>query len=514
LLLHQLFIQTAKRHGKKPAIVDRTSNLRLTYKQALIGCLILARKFRGIESMHIGIMLPNSAGAVLSVLATLMSGHVPVMINYSTGAAKNCAYARAKCPITTIVTSKVLLQKIGCAHVPATLYLEDILASVSLFAKVTSFIVAAMPLWFLLKRCAGRGEEDTALVLFTSGSEKDPKGVPLTHRNIHSNCRSLCKAFAFSPEDVFLGNLPYFHIFGQTANLWVPVLQGCTIVTYANPLDFKTMCDIIREAHVTVMCGTPMLYWGYLRASQDGDFESVRIMLSGADTCPDGLRDGFMRKHGTVLLEAYGATETSPAITVNTHEANRPGSVGRPIDGVEVKIVNESSGVPCCAGETGRILVKGPNVMKGYINDASETAASFREGWYDTGDMGYFDSGGYLWHTGRVKRFLKVAGEMISLANVESALEHLLPPDVECCVVDIPDDVRGGRIVAAVSHPVDRASIVRELSQQLPNIALPERFVVLPEMPKTASGKTDFRAITEAVRSIIAARSPVDAMNQ
>ncbi|MFA7228346.1 MAG: AMP-binding protein, partial [Melioribacteraceae bacterium] len=426
MLLHQEFVRSAKKYEKKLAVIDRTLNRRVTYKKALIGSLLLAKKFEKYDPGFLGIMLPNTAGTVLSVLATLMSGRVPVMINYSTGAAGNCEFAQKKCAFKTIITSRALCEKIGCPHIEGMIYLEDIMKSVSVFEKIKAALKASLSAESILNRIHKGEEDDTLLILFTSGSEKEPKGVQLTHKNISSNYESLIKAFSFSSEDIFLANLPYFHVFGQTANLWVPMAVGMTVVTYANPLDFKTICEIVREEKVTLMAGTPTFFWGYLRNSKKGDFESCRILLSGADKCPDALRKGFMEKHGKVLLEAYGATETSPAITVNTLEHNRPGSVGRPIDGVKVRIENYETSEECAVGEIGKVLVKGDNVMKGYFDDFEQTSLSIRHGWYDTGDMGYMDSDGYLWHVGRLKRFLKVGGEMVSLIKVEDVLEKLL----------------------------------------------------------------------------------------
>ena len=283
----------------------------------------------------------------------------------------------------------------------------------------------------------------------------------------------------------------------------MPLLEGMTLVTYANPLDFKAISNIVREEKVTLMAGTPTFFWGYLRNSKPGDYETVRILLTGADKCPEALRHGFLQKHGKTLLEAYGTTETSPGITVNTLAHNRPGSVGRPLDGVQVRVENYETGEACAVGEIGKILVKGDNVMKGYFDDFEQTSLSIRHGWYDTGDMGYMDADGYFWHVGRLKRFLKIGGEMVSLVKVEDVLEKLLPDDVECCVVEIPDPLRGARIVAAVTQQVDEKAILDDMAEQLPKIALPSRFVVIPEMPKHGSGKIDFRTITERAREIV-----------
>lgn len=506
MLLHQQFVRVAKKYEKKLAIIDKTLNRKLTYKKALIGALMLSKKFEKYDQGFLGIMLPNSAGAVLSILGTLMSGRIPVMINYSTGAEMNSVYAQKKCAFKTIITSKALLEKINCPKVAGMVFLEDIMKSVSVLDKIKAALKASLPTELLLKSIHKGEEDDTLLILFTSGSEKDPKGVQLTHKNITQNYESLIKAYSFNSDDIFLANLPYFHVFGQTANLWVPMAVGMSIVTYANPLDFKTICDIVREEKVTLMAGTPTFFWGYLRNSRPGDFQSARILLSGADKCPDALRKAFMEKHGKVLLEAYGATETSPAITVNTLENNRPGSVGRPIEGVQVMVENYETGEQCKTGEIGKILVKGDNVMKGYFDDFEQTSLSIRHGWYDTGDMGYKDEDGYLWHVGRLKRFLKIGGEMVSLIKVEDVLEKLLLPDAECCVVEVPDAIRGARIVAAITKPIDEKATLSKMAEQLPSIAMPYKFVVMPEMPKLGSGKIDFKTITEKVRDIIQGR--------
>jgi len=345
--------------------------------------------------------------------------------------------------------------------------------------------------------------DENVIILFTSGSEKEPKAVQLTHRNILANVQSLEKVLTLSEKDIFLANLPYFHVFGQTANLWAPLYFGMTIVTYANPLDFRAICEVVRQEQCTLMVGTPSFFWGYLHKSKPGDFESVRIMLAGADKCPDALRKGFLEQHNKVLLEAYGTTETSPGITVNTPEFNRPGSVGRVLPGVKLLVENYETGKECRTGEIGKILVKGDNVMKGYFDDFEETTMHIRHGWYDTGDMGWMDKDGYLWHVGRLRRFMKVGGEMISLIRVEDELEKHLPEGALCCVVEIPDALRGAKIVAAITQRVDEQSVLKKMSANLPNICLPKQFVVIDDLPKMASGKIDFRTVTSMVRDIV-----------
>jgi acyl-[acyl-carrier-protein]-phospholipid O-acyltransferase / long-chain-fatty-acid--[acyl-carrier-protein] ligase len=503
MLLHQHFIKIAKRCGDKLAFIDRTSDKRITYSKALIASLILADKFKKFPEGFIGIMIPTSAGCALSILGALMGGKTPVMINYSTGAANNAGYAQRKCNFRTIITSKALLEKINCPVIDGMIFIEDIMEEVSTAEKLKAALKSKLPAPLLFKMTYCGQEDDNLVILFTSGSEKDPKAVQLTHRNISSNIRSFSRILQMYDRDIMLANLPYFHVFGLTINLWTPLYYGMTMVTYANPLDYKTICTIVREEQPTVAVGTPSFLWGYLRKSEQGDFKSIRLIVSGADRCPDTLRKEFLDKHGITLYEGYGATETSPVIAVNIPEHNRPGSVGKVLPGVRIKIENYETGKECRVGEVGRILVKGELVMKGYLDDFEETSMRIRHGWYDTGDMGYLDKDGYLWHSGRLKRFVKIGGEMVSMVRVEDTLQKLLPEQVACSVVEVPDALKGVRIVAAVTRKIDEKKILKQMSERLPNIALPKQFVVINDLPKMGSGKIDFRTVTDMVQEIL-----------
>lgn len=503
MLLHQQFIRMAKKHSGKLAIIDRTTDKRVTYSKALIGSLILSSKFQKYDKGFIGIMIPTSAGSALATVSALMSGRTPVMINYSTGAESNAKYAQQKCKFKTIITSKALLDKINCPAIEGMVMIEDIMAGVTTGQKIIAALKSKLPLPLLLNIVYKGKENDTAAILFTSGSEKDPKAVPLSHLNIWSNIKNFSDYIKIYDSDILLANLVFFHVFGLTVNLWVTLTKGLTMVTYANPLDFQTICTIAKEEKPTIMVGTPSFFWGYLHKSEKGDFESLRIMVSGADKCPDALRDGFKTKHGVTLLEGYGATETSPVISVNTYEFNKPGSTGKVIPGVQVKIENFETGETCKVREVGKILAKGDSVMKGYYEDSGLTAEALVDGWYNTGDMGYFDEEGYLWHAGRFKRFVKIGGEMVSLVKVENTLEKHLPMGVSCCVVDINDEIRGSSIIATVTIEVNKSEILRKMGDELPNIALPKHFLVIRELPMMSSGKIDFRSVTKIVQEIL-----------
>jgi acyl-[acyl-carrier-protein]-phospholipid O-acyltransferase/long-chain-fatty-acid--[acyl-carrier-protein] ligase len=503
MLLHHRFIEVAKQQGEKMAILDRTAGREITYSRALIAALLLRNEFKKYDKGFLGVMIPTSAGCALTVLGSLMSGRIPVLINYSTGAADNCRYAQEKCGFKTIITSKALLEKIECPHVEGMVYIEDIMAGLGTLKKIKAAAMSKLPAATIKKLVAGKSEDDDAVILFTSGSEKDPKAVELTHKNIISNIKSISERYNLNENDTLLANLPYFHVFGLTGNLWGPLYHGMTIISYANPLDYRKICDIVRDEKPTLMFGTPSFFWGYLRKSEPGDFASLRLALCGADKCPDALREAFTQKHDMVLYEAYGVTETSPGISGNSEELNKPGSVGLPFKDVQVKIIHFQTGEDCAVGENGKILVKGEMVMKGYFNDFEETSLHMRKGWYDTGDMGNLDEDGYLWHVGRLKRFVKIGGEMVSLIRVENVLEKYLPEDVLCCVVDVPDAIKGARIVAAVTDSIDEKKTQKQMAADLPKIAMPKIFIVIEELPKMGSGKIDFRTVTEIVNKNI-----------
>lgn len=494
----------AKKHNDKLAIMDKTTKRDVTYSKALIASLILTSKFRKYDKGFIGIMIPTSAGCVLAILAALMSGRIPVMINFSTGAKGNAEYAQKKCRFKTIITSKALLQKVKCPHIDGMVLIEDIMKTISTGDKLKGALKAKLPLGLLLNLIHKGNEYDTSVILFTSGSEKNPKAVQLSHKNIASNVVASHQQFELSDSNIVMANLVLYHVFGLTTNLWYPLYYGLTMITYANPLDFRTISDIVRKEKPTLMNGTPSLFWGYLQKSEPGDYSSIKNMVAGADKSSEALRQGFLEKHGVTLLSGYGATETSPVISATSIKNNKPGSVGKALPGVQVRIENLETGKDCAPDEVGKILVKGDLVMKGYYNDPELTAAAIKEGWYDTGDMGYLDEDKYLWHSGRYKRFVKIGGEMVSLVKVEDVLESILPDGVKCCVVEVPDEFKGANVVAVVTQEVDRTEIIKQMEPLIQSIALPKKFMVIEELPMMGTGKIDFRSVTRIVEEKLA----------
>ncbi len=501
--LHHRYIQTAKKFGKKIAIHDIATGKDVPYERMLIISLIFAKKFKKINSKYVGVMVPTSAGCILANIGLLMAGKIPVMINYGTGAIENSIYAQEKCSFETIITSKKLLEKLKLDPIDGMIFLEDIAASIKLFDKLPALFKSKGSAKRIIKSVHHGDMDETAVILFTSGSEKEPKAVQLTHKNIMHNVNGIPTIMDLSSDDIFIANLPLFHVFGITANFWLPIILGCNIVAYPNPLDYKIICGLVKKYKVTLMAGTPSFYYGYLKKSVKGDFDSMRIAISGADTLTNQIFDGFLEKHNLTILNAYGTTETSPAISINTPNENKVGSVGKPIPDVQVKILHIDTDEELPANSVGKILVKGDMVMNGYLGDLEETSLRIHKGWYDTGDMGLVDEDGYIWHKGRLKRFVKVGGEMISLVKVEEVLNKYLPDEVICCVVDVPNPTKGADVVAAITTgEIDTKSILKKMAHDLPAIALPREFHIFEDIPMMGSGKVNFREVERLCREI------------
>jgi acyl-[acyl-carrier-protein]-phospholipid O-acyltransferase / long-chain-fatty-acid--[acyl-carrier-protein] ligase len=501
--LHQRFIETAKKFGKKTAVHDIATGKDVAYERMLIISLIFGKKFKKIKSKYVGVMVPTSAGCMLTNIGLLMAGKIPVMINYATGAIENSIYAQDKCNFETIITSKKLLDKLKLEAIEGMIYLEDIVATIKLSDKLPALFKSKGSAKKIMKHVHHGSDDETAVILFTSGSEKEPKAVQLSHKNIGHNVDNIPRIIDLNSEHVFLANLPLFHVFGITANFWLPITLGTSIVAYPNPLDYKIICKLIKQYKVTLMAATPSFYYGYLKKSSPGDFVSMKYAISGADTLTIQIYDGFLEKHNLIINNAYGTTETSPAISINTPTNQKVGSVGQPIPGVEVKIMDVDTDEELPVNQTGKILVKGDMVMNGYLGDLEETSLRIHKGWYDTGDMGLMDEDGYLWHKGRLKRFVKVGGEMVSLVKVEEILNKFLPEGVICCVVDVPNPTKGADVVAAVTTgEINQRAILKKMAKELPGIAVPKEFYILEDIPTMGSGKVNFREVEKTCRKL------------
>ena len=508
MILYREFIKTALKKKDKIAVIDFATKKQTTYSQLLIASILFSKKIKKFKEKNIGIMIPTSSGAYISILAPQMAGKVPVMINYSPGAIKNSLYAQYKCYFKTIITSKKLIEKLKLTPINGMIYIEDIVATITKTDKIIAFSKSKLPQKFLCNIFSKTVKEDNAHILFTSGSEKDPKVVQLSNKNIGHNIKTLPPAFSLTSEDFFLGNLPLFHVFGLTATFWLPIILGSTIVAHVNPLDYKSIVKSIEDNPVSVLVGTPSFYHGYLRRAHENTFKNIRIAISGADKLPNQIREDYKLKHNLDILEGYGTTETSPVISSNTPKNQRLESIGKPLEGVSVKILSIETDEILPPNQVGKIMVKGDLVMKGYFGDLEETSLHIHNDWYDTGDMGYLDNDGYLYHKGRLRRFVKIGGEMISLAAVEDEINNVLDDDNLCCVVEVPNPIKGADLVAAITtHEINKKKIIKKISKNLPRISIPKEFFLIDELPMMGSGKVNFREVEKICRNLIKEKS-------
>ena len=489
-MIHRKIVKALKRESSAQCVVDKATGRNFTNGDLLNAAYLLAGELSKSKEGYIGIMLPTTFIAMAANLAVHLAGKVPVLINFSTGAEQNISFAREKCGFKTVMTVSKLYSNTEDSNL---LVLDEYLAGLSPVHKVMNITKGKAS---SLLSAYKEHEEDTALILFTSGSEKEPKAVELSHRNILSNVEGAIEMFDFTSSDTFASILPLFHVFGYTLNYVLPLSLGMKIVALPSPLEYQKVVTAIKEEGVSVIAGTPVFINGYARKAKEGDFDSLRIVVAGADKLSASLIETYQDRFGIDLIEGYGTTETSPVISANTIAENRFGSVGKPFPGVSVKIVELEGVNEVPTGESGKIFVKGDLVMKGYLDDIEETYNRIKDGWYDTGDMGHFDSDGYLWHDGRLKRFAKIGGEMVSLVQVESLLSDLLGADHQCCVVEVPDPVKGGRIIAAVSDGADMNGINKKLKKILPSIALPKTYLTFESLPVLGNGKINFREVT------------------
>jgi acyl-[acyl-carrier-protein]-phospholipid O-acyltransferase/long-chain-fatty-acid--[acyl-carrier-protein] ligase len=499
--LHQRFIKIAKQYPKDIAVHDVSAGKNITYGQMLLAAIILSEKFKKFKEKNIGVMIPTSFGCCVTTLALLMANKTPVMINYSVGAIENLQYAQQKCNFLTTICTEKLIQKLNLTPVKGMINIEDIMSNINIFDKVKGLSLSKLPTNIIQSYVHKGSIEENAVILFTSGSEKDPKAVQLSHRNIMHNVKGFKTIVSDIRHEVFLANLPLFHVFGITVTFWTPLLYGGRTVTIANPLEYRLVCKSIKKFKVTLMVGTPTFYHGYLKRSEKGDFASVRTAISGADKLSKQIRDEYLKMHNLELYEGYGATETSPVVSTNFKNNCKVGTVGKPLPGTKVKIVDRESGKELPYGKEGKILVKGDLVTVGYYNDYEESSLRIRDGWYDTGDMGVIDKEGYITHRGRLRRFVKIGGEMVSLVRVESVLETILPEETLCCVVEVPNLTKGAEIVAVVTtKDIETKQIKRHMKKELPSIMVPKEYYVMDELPLMASGKVNFRKVEEIIR--------------
>jgi acyl-[acyl-carrier-protein]-phospholipid O-acyltransferase/long-chain-fatty-acid--[acyl-carrier-protein] ligase len=488
----------------------------LSFGGALTKVVFLARRLRApwAGQEMVGILLPPSVAGALVNFAALLLGKVPVNLNYTLSAEPMASCVR-QCNLQTILTSQAFLDRLKVKLPCRTLLLEEIAAQPRLAEKLLALALAWLAPVGALERAVGREQSGTldelATVIFSSGSTGEPKGIMLTHYNLVSNAEGLGQLLDFGPQDRFLGILPFFHSFGFTATLAGPALLGIGVAFHPNPLDAKPIGELVRRYSLTYLMATPTFLQFYVRSCDPGDFGSLRFAMVSAEKLPDWLATAFEEKFGLRPVEGYGCTECAPVVTCGTRDfratglrqmGSRRGSIGRPLPGVSVRIVSPDTGSPMPLGEPGLLLVRGPNVMRGYLGQPEKTAEVLRDGWYVTGDIAKLDEDGFLQITDRLSRFSKLGGEMVPHGKVEEKLHEAAGvQEITFAVTGLPDPKKGERLVVLHTLPDDRLQhVLKKLPQLgLPNLWLPRanQFFHVDELPRLASGKMDLRKIRE-----------------
>lgn len=495
--LYEAFLDAIELHGRKVDMIEDVRPKTDTYGDLLKGSLALGRLISRLtaEGEYVGMLLPNAGPAVAALFGMFATRRIPAMLNYTAGVdamQSACDMAR----IRTIITSRAFLEKGKLTDKIAQLknvrivYLEDLRPQFSLLDK----------LWLVLyalrnPRAVARPTKpnDPAVVLFTSGSEGKPKGVVLSHDNILSNVDQISAMVEFSNKDRFFVCLPMFHSFGLTAGVIMPMVQGVPIFLYPTPLHYRIIPELTYDRDCTVLFGTPTFLNYYARFANPYDFSRVRYVVAGAEKLSEEVRQTYIEKFGVRILEGYGATECAPVIAVNSLMANRKGTVGQLTPTMQAKLA------PVAGIEHGgRLHVTGPNVMLGYLRHdkpgvIQPPESEFGPGWYDTGDLADIDSEGFVQILGRLKRFAKVAGEMVSLETVERIALEASPKHLHASV-SRKDPARGEILVLYTEDKELRRDQLVEAARRIgaPDVALPRKVEFIDKIPKLGTGKTDY----------------------
>jgi acyl-[acyl-carrier-protein]-phospholipid O-acyltransferase / long-chain-fatty-acid--[acyl-carrier-protein] ligase len=519
--LQRAFVRTARRHPRRFAMADAQSP-KVSFASALMRTVFLARRLRKVWAgqQMVGLLLPPSVPGALVNFAALLMGKVPVNLNY-TVSEETLASCIRQCGITTVLTSRTFLDKVKLKVPGQAVFLEEVAAKPGLGEKLCALLSSWLLPAGLLERSLGREKraalDDLATVIFSSGSTGDPKGVMLSHYNVGSNIGQLEQVFSLHRGDGFVGVLPFFHSFGFTGTLCLPAVVGVGVAYHPNPLDAKAIGPLIRQHTLTFLLATPTFLQLYMRGCSPEDFGSLRVVMTAAEKLPERLATAFEEQFGIRPLEGYGCTECSPAVAVNTHDFRaagfrqigaKRGKIGHPLPGMSVHIVDPQTSAPLPLGQPGLLLVRGPNVMQGYLGRPDKTAEVLRDGWYVTGDIAAIDEDGFLQITDRLSRFSKIGGEMVPHIKIEEKLHELAGATEQTFVVaGVPDEKKGERLVVLHKLSPERLQpCLEKLAQcDLANLWKPraDQFFHIDALPYLGTGKLDLRK----ARELAAARS-------
>jgi acyl-[acyl-carrier-protein]-phospholipid O-acyltransferase / long-chain-fatty-acid--[acyl-carrier-protein] ligase len=511
--LGRQFVRTAKHEWWSFAMADAMAKKPLTFGRVLISTLLLSRwaRRRLPDQSMVALLLPASVGGALANIGLSLAGRVPVNLNFTAGR-ESMEHAIERCGIKTVLTSRLFLTKAGIEPFEGMVFLEDVIKDIPRGEKLRVALSAfLLPSWILNRLYVEASSADkVATVIFSSGSTGTPKGVMLTHRNILSNVDSIRQVYDLSSADVLIGVLPFFHSFGFTGTVWLPAVSGFGVVFHANPMDAKTIGELAERYRATMIISTPTFCASYIRKCEPEQFKHLRYAIVGAEKLREPVAAGFKAKFELDLLEGYGCTEMSPVVAANVpdvedgHERQRGtsvGTVGHPLPGVAVKVVDPSTGEGPLFGREGLLLVKGPNRMLGYLGEPEKTSEALRDGWYVTGDIAVVDDAGFVKITDRLARFSKIAGEMVPHMKIEEQIQALIDDDCTTVVTSVPDESKGERLVAFYTdRDITPAALWDRLgATDLPRLWLPKREDLhqLDAIPTLGTGKTDLRAVRE-----------------
>ena len=512
--LHREFIHAMRRHPLRFAMADQTRP-RVSSLQALIGSIVLARVLRRHweNQRHVGILLPPTvAGALVNVAAPLC-GRTSVNLNYTVGKSGLEAAVRLA-GLRTIVTSRVFVEKakLDLPDGPSIVWLEDVARTIGTGQKLVASLLALCAPARLIELACGQNHpltmDDLATIIFSSGSTGEPKGVMLSHFSVDANAQGVSQVLHLYQDEQVLGILPFFHSFGYFV-FWFVMFNNAGLVFHPSPLDVAAIGELVRRYRITFLVTTPTFLQLYQRRCTPEQFSSLRVVLTGAEKLPSQLAQAFEDRFGIRPIEGYGVTECAPVVAVNCPDfraagyfqpASRRGTVGQPLPGVSVQIVDPDSFAPLPPDTPGMLLVRGPNVMQGYLGRADLTASAMRDGWYITGDIATLDEDGFLTITDRLSRFSKIGGEMVPHGLVEEALQQAAGADMQVfAVTGIPDERKGEQL--AVLHTLNESQIpgiVTKLAANgLPNLYIPPRtnFIKVDALPLLGTGKMDLRSL-------------------
>ena len=490
--LFEAFADASHKYNSPAPILEDATGGSLSYKKLLIGANVLARKFEPhmTKGEAIGVLLPNATGGTVTLLALQSLGCIPAMLNFSAGPS-TVVSACETAAVKTVLSSRVFIEK-GDLHelVKAMetaglnfIWLEEVRNTVNIFNKLVSALTAKKPL-------AETSPNDPAVILFTSGSEGLPKGVVLSHTNILANIAQVGARIKFSrTQDKVFSALPVFHSLGLTGGMMLPLIYGVPLFLYPSPLHYKIIPKAVSKTKSTILFGTDTFLGGYARMAKDEDFSSLRMVVAGAEPVKVETTQTWKTRFEVDVLEGFGMTEAAPVLAVNTIEERKIGTVGKLLPGIKIRL-EDVDGIK----EGGKLIIKGPNLMLGYMKADQPGILQKREtDWHDTGDIVDIDEDGFIAIKGRVKRFAKIAGEMISLTMIESIVNPLAPDD-DHAIVSIPDKKKGEKIILLTTAvDLERSTIleaVRKLGHS--DLLAPSAIEMVNKIPLLGSGKIDY----------------------